>query len=222
MRYALGILAQCGVFGSLRQWCADHRRHHAWSDRPGDTHSPYVDERGKALHGAGGLKHAHFGWAYDGAAVTNMDVYAKGLIGDPVIDWCHKTRWFWFAFSVVIAPALWGYAWGGLAAVPGTVLIAGFLRIALVAHAILGINSFGHRYGYQNFDTGDQSRNNWVLGYLTLGEGWHNNHHAHPRAAINGVRAHEIDMSGWIILAMEKLGLVWNVQRPVRGPLKKG
>lgn len=213
MRYALGILAQCGVFGSLRHWCADHRRHHVHSDKPGDTHSPHVDSRGRPHGGATGIKHAHMAWAYGGTA-TNLDLYAKGLIGDPVIDFCHKTRWFWFAFSVAIVPALWGYGWGGADAVLGTVLIAGFLRLTLATHAIFAINSFGHCYGYQNYDTGDQSRNNLFLGYVTLGEGWHNNHHAHPRAAINGVRPHEIDPSGWVILAMEKLGLVWNVQRP--------
>ncbi len=221
MRYALGILAQCGVFGSLRHWCADHRRHHAYSDRPGDTHSPHVDDRGRPMSGASGLKHAHMGWAY-GGATTNLDSFAKGLIGDPVIDFCHKTRWLWFAVTLVILPALWGYGWGGSGAVAGTVLVAGFLRLTLATHAIFAINSFGHRYGYKNFAIPDEARNNLFLGYVTLGEGWHNNHHAHPRAAINGVRAHEIDPSGWVILALEKLGLVWNVQRPVRGPLKHG
>ena len=213
MRYALGILAQCGVYGSLKRWCADHRRHHAHSDRAGDIHSPYVDDYGHAISGRKGLKHAHLAWAY-GDAMTNLDIYGKGIVGDPVIEWCHKTRWIWFGVSAVVAPALWGFAFGGLQAVVGTVMVAGFLRLALALHAIAAVNSFGHRYGYQNFKGGDQARNNVLLGVLTLGEGWHNNHHAHPRGYSTQVRWHEIDVSGWIILGMEKLGLVWDVQRP--------
>jgi len=141
-----------------------------------------------------------------------MALYGKGIVGDPVIEWAHRTRFFWFAFSVVIAPALWGWAFGGTSAILGTVMIAGFLRGALALHAIAAVNSFGHCYGYQNFKVGDTSRNNLWLGYVTLGEGWHNNHHAHARAASNQVRWWEIDMTAWLIAALEAVGLVWNVQ----------
>ena len=213
MRYALGILAQCGVYGSLKRWCADHRRHHAYADRAGDIHSPYVDDYGQAIGGRAGLKHAHLAWAY-GDAMTNLDIYAKGIVGDPVVEWCHKTRWVWFAVSALVAPALWGFAFGGTQAIVGTIMVAGFLRLALALHAIAAVNSFGHRYGYQNFTGGDQARNNVLLGILTLGEGWHNNHHAHPRGYSTQVRWYEVDVSGWVILALEKLGLVWDVQRP--------
>lgn len=213
MRYILGALAQCGVYGSLKRWCADHRRHHAYADRAGDIHSPYVDDYGQGISGRAGLKHAHLAWAY-GDAMTNLDIYGKGIVGDPVIEWCHRTRWHWFAVSAVIAPAVWGLAFGGPKAVLGTVMVAGFLRLALALHAIAAVNSFGHRYGYQNFTSEDQARNNPVLGFLTLGEGWHNNHHAHPRGHSTQVRWYEIDVSGWIISGLEKLGLVWDVQRP--------
>ena len=213
MRYVLAALAQFGVYGSLKRWCMDHRRHHSLSDKPGDIHSPYVDDYGKAISGRAGLKHAHLGWAY-GEAMTNPDLYGKGIVGDPVIEWAHRTRWFWFAFSAVIAPAAWGYLLGGPGAVLGTIMVAGFLRLALALHAIAGVNSFGHRYGYQNFKDLDEARNNLFLGYITLGEGWHNNHHAHARAACNKVRWWEVDMTMWVIVALEKLGLVWNVQRP--------
>lgn len=213
MRYALGILAQFGVYGSLKRWVADHRRHHSYADRPGDIHSPHIDDYGKAIAGRAGIKHAHLGWAY-GDAMTNMDLYGKGVVGDPVIEWCHKTRYVWFAFSAVVAPAIWGLVFGGPQAVLGTIMVAGFLRLALALHAIAAVNSFGHRFGYQNFTDMDEARNNAWLGYITLGEGWHNNHHAHPRGYSTQARWFEIDASGWIILAMEKLGLVWNVQRP--------
>ena len=218
MRYVLAALAQFGVYGSLRRWCADHRRHHAFSDVPGDIHSPHVDNRGRPIAGAAGIKHAHLGWAYDDVT-TNLAVYGKGVVGDPAIEWAHRTRYLWFAVSIVVAPALWGLAWGGPGAVLGTVMIAGFLRGALALHAIAAVNSFGHCNGYQNFAVGDASRNNMWLGYLTLGEGWHNNHHAHARAASNQVRWWEVDMTGWVIAALEAVGLVWNVQRaPARMP----
>ncbi|MDE2404979.1 MAG: acyl-CoA desaturase [Sphingomonadales bacterium] len=211
MRYALGALAQFGTYGSLRRWCADHRRHHTFPDAPGDIHSPHVDNRGRPLSGAPGIKHAHLGWAYDDCT-TNMALYGKGIVGDPVIEWAHRTRYVWFAVSVVVAPALWGWAFGGPRAILGTVMVAGFLRGALALHAIAAVNSFGHCFGYQNFAVGDTSRNNLLLGYLTLGEGWHNNHHAHSRAASNHVRWWEIDMTAWLIRALEAVGLVWNVQ----------
>lgn len=213
MRYVLGALAQCGVYGSLKRWCADHRRHHAYADRAGDIHSPYVDDYGKAISGRAGLKHAHLAWAY-GDAMTNLDIYGKGIVDDPVIEWSHRTRWHWFAVSAVVAPAIWGFLFGGVQAVVGTVMVAGFLRLAIALHAIAAVNSFGHRFGYQNFVSEDRARNNPVLGYLTLGEGWHNNHHAHPRGYSTQMRWYEIDMTGWVIAALEKLGLIWDVQRP--------
>ncbi len=218
MRYALGILAQCGVYGSLKRWCADHRRHHTLSDQPGDIHSPYVDGHGRPIQGLAGIKYAHLGWAYDDV-MTNMGIYGKGLVGDPVIEFCHRTRFFWFVVSVVVVPALWGLMLGGPQAVLGTVLVAGFLRAALALHAIAAVNSFGHVYGYQNYTGMDEARNNIWLGYITLGEGWHNNHHANPRAYTTHVRWWEVDMSGWVVRAMEKLGLVWNVQEMNGKPL---
>lgn len=211
MRYALGILAQCGVYGSLRRWCADHRRHHLLADRPGDVHSPYFDDYGRPLSGLEGIKHAHLGWAY-GEATTNMDMFGQGIVDDPVIDWCHRTRYVWFAVSVVVIPALWGLALGGFEAIAGSVMVAGFLRVALALHAIAAVNSLGHRFGYQNFKGQDESRNNLLLGYLTLGEGWHNNHHAYPRAATTRLRPFELDLTGSLVLALERMGLVWNVQ----------
>ena len=211
MRYALAALAQFGVYGSLRRWCADHRRHHSFPDAPGDIHSPHVDNRGRPIAGLAGIRHAHLGWAYDDVT-TNLALYGKGIVGDPAIEWAHRTRFVWFAVSIVIAPALWGLAFGGMAAVPGTVMVAGFLRGALALHAIAAVNSFGHCHGYQNFAVGDASRNNLLLGYLTLGEGWHNNHHAHARAASNRVRWWELDPTAWLIRGLELLGLVWNVQ----------
>ncbi len=216
MRYALAILAQCGIYGSLLRWVADHRRHHALSDQPGDVHSPYFDGHGHPTGGRAGLKYAHLGWAYSDA-MTDFDVYGKGLREDPVIMFAHRTRFLWFFVSIFVVPGLWGLAFGGPEAVVGTIMIAGLLRSALALHAIAAVNSFGHRYGAKPYEGEDQARNNWFIALISLGEGWHADHHAHPRSAFTGFRKYQVDMSGWVILALEKLGLIWNVQRPKLG-----
>lgn len=211
MRYALGILAQCGVYGSLPKWVMDHRRHHARSDRPGDIHSPFVDGHGNRLSGWKGIAHAQLGWVFHDT-ITDPEVYGKGLADDPVMRFCHRTRFFWYGVSALVLPALWGWALGGTGAILGTVLIAGFLRTQLALHAIAAVNSFGHAFGSQRFRTSDTARNNWFIAWLTLGEGWHHNHHAHPRAANAGMAWYEIDPTAWLIRLLEKMGLVWNVR----------
>jgi stearoyl-CoA desaturase (delta-9 desaturase) len=216
MRYALGILAQFGVYGSLLKWSADHRRHHAMSDKAGDIHSPYVDPFGAPMPKWKGLSHAHLGWVFDNTT-TDLSVYGKGLVDDPVIMFCHRTRYFWYGVSALALPALWGWAFGGTEAILGTVLIAGFFRIQLALHAIAAVNSFGHRYGYERYGgPAGGAKNNWLLALITLGEGWHNNHHGHPRSADAGFVWYEIDPTAWLIRLMERIGLVWNVQHAPR------
>ncbi len=196
MRYLLGIWAQLGAYGSLKSWCADHRRHHSRSDRPGDAHSPYFDNYGRPLSGARGLRHAHLGWLFDDST-TDPAIYGKGLADDRVIAFCHRTRFAWYAISVLLLPAAWGFVLGGPAAITGTILIAGFLRMALSLHAIALVNSVGHRYGSQRFEGTGSARNNLFVAIVSLGEGWHNNHHAHPRSANHGMARHEIDVASW-------------------------
>jgi stearoyl-CoA desaturase (Delta-9 desaturase) len=213
MRYGLAILAQLGIYGSLLRWCADHRRHHALADQPGDVHSPYVNGKGEELAGWKGFKHSHLGWAFD-EVTSDYAIYGKGLVDDPAVMFAHRTRFVWYGVSVILLPWMWAQAWGGgWHSIVGTILVGGFLRANVALHAIAAVNSIGHMMGYKRFDVGDEARNNWVLGILTLGEGWHNNHHAHPRVLTTQFAWYEIDMTGWLILGMEKLGLVWNVKR---------
>jgi stearoyl-CoA desaturase (Delta-9 desaturase) len=215
VHYAIAILAQLGVFGSLRRWVAEHRRHHARNDRSGDIHSPYFDDFGRETGGAKGWKYAHLGWVFS-HSMTDEKVYGKGVGEDAAILFVDKYRIPIFFISAVILPALFAVAaGGGTQTVIGTILIAGFLRCVIALHAIACVNSFGHMIGSQRFTDGhDQSRNNWLIALITLGEGWHNNHHGHPRAATTRIAWYEIDMTGWVIWALEKLGLIWNVRRP--------
>lgn len=213
MRWALGILMQLASFGSLRSHVADHRRHHVLSDKPGDPHSPYFDGHGAPLSRWKGLRHAHFGWAFDDA-MSDLDVYGKGLREDPVISFCHDTRVLWYIISAIVLPGLWACAFGGPEHIAGTILIAGLLRMTAMLHGYSLINSLGHHKGKRPFETGDQSRNSWIVAIVALGEGWHNNHHMHPRLAFHGLSWRQPDPIAWVILLLEKLGLVWDVQRP--------
>lgn len=212
MEYVLGIWGQLGAYGSLRGWCIDHRRHHARSDRPGDVHSPLFDAYGRPLEGLKGFHHSHMGWLFDDST-TDHKVYGKGLVDDPVVTFCHHTRMFWFVISVALLPALWAFALGRPDLILGTILIAGCLRMALNLQFIAMVNSVCHRWGTQRFKGEGESRNNWIVAILTLGEGWHNNHHAHPRSANFGMTWREVDMCTWVIWLFEKLGLIWNVRR---------
>ncbi len=213
MHYAIAILAQLGIFGSLRRWIAEHRRHHSHSDRAGDIHSPYYDDHGRATGGFKGWKYAHLGWVF-AHSITDEKVYGKGVAEDVAVLFVDKYRIPIFLISVLVLPTLWALAAGASTqTIIGTILIAGFLRCILALHAIACVNSFGHIYGSQRYSDGkDQARNNWLIALLTLGEGWHNNHHEHPRAANAGLAWYELDMTAWVIKAMEKLGLVWNVR----------
>lgn len=212
MQYAIAILAQLGIFGCLRRWVAEHRRHHARSDRPGDIHSPYYNDYGQELSGHTGWKYSHLAWVFT-PNMTDETIYGKGVSEDKAIMFADKYRIPIFLISVIGLPALWALAFGGTAQIIiGTILIAGFLRSIIALHAIASVNSFGHLYGSQRFKTADKSRNNWIIAVLTLGEGWHNNHHAHPRAANTGLAWYEIDMTSWVIWVLEKTGLVWSVR----------
>lgn len=212
MRYVLAVWALLGVYGSLGRWCAEHRRHHALSDKPGDIHSPFFDERGEPTSGRAGMRHAHLGWVFVDN-ITDPEVYGKGLTNDKAILFADKYRLPLFFVSVVVLPTLWALAFGGgMQTIIGTILIAGFLRCSLALHAIAALNSVSHQFGSRRFETSDRSHNNWLIAILNMGEGWHNNHHAHPRSANSGMAWYEIDMTGWVIWAMEKMGLIWNVR----------
>ena len=212
MRLAIGIMAQMACQASVLKWAADHRRHHAFSDGVGDVHSPYVDGHGKKMPLWKGLGIAHFGWLFDNTT-SDMNVYGKGLIDDPQVLWCHKHRWSIAIFSSIILPALWALAFGGPEYIIGTILIGGFFRNFFFLNFVMGVNSIGHVFGSQRFKTKDGSRNNWFMAWMTFGDGWHNNHHQHPRAASSKIAWWEFDLNGQIIYAWEKMGLVWNVQR---------
>jgi stearoyl-CoA desaturase (delta-9 desaturase) len=160
-----------------------------------------------------GLFHAHVGWLFIHTHRGNKQRYAPDLIKDPLISWIDRTFVLWVGVGLIVPFALggliggsWNHAWSGL-------LWGGAVRMLVVHHVTYSINSLCHFFGRRQFDTGDESRNLAWLAPFTFGEAWHNNHHAFPTSFEHGMRRRQIDPSRWVILGMEKLGLVWDVVR---------
>jgi stearoyl-CoA desaturase (delta-9 desaturase) len=185
---AMGCLA---IEGNPISWASYHIQHHAHSDQDGDPHSPLE-----------GLWHAHVGWMFQSQPRT--DIYGTWLTKDPVVGFMDKTWLLWASLGFIIPFAIAG--WSGL-------LWGALVRIFLTHHITWSVNSICHTFGNRMFNTKDASRNNFIVGLLGLGEGWHNNHHAFPRSAFHGLRWWQIDLSAYVIRLMEATGLAWKVYR---------
>jgi stearoyl-CoA desaturase (delta-9 desaturase) len=183
-----------------------------YTDEVGDPHSPYLDGKGNPFTSKlRSWAYSNNGWLFDDT-MTDNTVYAKDMLADPMVMFFTRTRWFWYFLSMVGIPAIWGFAFGGLHAMVGTILFAGFFRAYLVVMATATVNSVCHKIGYRRFDdTKDLSTNQLLMTLITFGEGLHNNHHRFPRDAYLSHAWYECDLNGLIILGMEKLGLVTDV-----------
>ena len=207
--YALAGLGSMALQGSVIDWVADHRKHHAYADRDGDPHSPHLDQ-GSLL---GGLWHAHAGWLFVSQGQAEKERYAPDLLADPMRRFLDRAFAGFVALSLLI-PFAAGWALSGSAdgALTG-LLWGGLVRVFLFHQVIFSVNSIGHFSGRRRFATEDRSTNVIWLAPLSLGESWHHNHHAFPRAATLGFRWFEFDPSGLLIRGLERLGLAWNVVR---------
>jgi stearoyl-CoA desaturase (delta-9 desaturase) len=212
MKFILCMMGQLTCQGSLLKWVGNHRRHHLYTDEAGDPHSPHIDSHGRPF--ASKLRswmYANNGWLFDDT-MTDNDVFAKDMLADPMVMFFTRTRWGWYFLSMVGIPAVWGYAFGGLHAMWGCILFAGFLRTYLSVMATATVNSVCHKIGYRRFDdANDHSTNHLLMTVLTFGEGLHNNHHRFPRDAYLSHAWYEFDLNGLLILGLEKLGLVTDV-----------
>jgi stearoyl-CoA desaturase (Delta-9 desaturase) len=213
IRALLGALGSAAVEGPVIEWVANHRKHHRFSDQAGDPHSPHVDHPSGWRGALAGLFHAHVGWIFKGDAFASEERYAKDLLADPVVRFIDRTFLVWvlagLAFPFGLGVALSGSIAGGLTGL----LWGGAVRLFFVHHATFSINSLCHFFGRRRFATGDESRNLLWLALPTLGEAWHNNHHAFPTSARHGLRWWQLDPSAWLITSLERLGLVWDVVR---------
>ena len=213
VRAVLAVLGSAAIEGPVISWVADHRKHHAFSDRPGDPHSPHVGH-GDGLRGAlRGLAHAHVGWLFIHTERGAKQRYAPDLLADPVVRFVHRTFVVWVVSGLGAAFVL-GMAIGGSITTGLTGLLwGGAVRMLVLHHATYSINSLCHFFGRRRFPTDDESRNLAWLAPLTFGESWHNNHHAFPTSASHGLRRWELDISSLVIRGLEAVGLVWDVVR---------
>jgi stearoyl-CoA desaturase (delta-9 desaturase) len=206
--YLLGAAGSMSFQSSVLTWVTDHRRHHSHTDNCGDNHSPFVDGHCDHESSLKGLFHAHIGWMFDDT-ITDVNIYGRDLVRDPVIQFYARTHYIWPVVSIAI-PWLVGYAFGGMTDAWGCVFAA-FVRTALFQNSVWAVNSFGHTFGYENFNMRNNSKNNSILAALTFGDGYHNNHHRFPRSAFHGLRMGEVDMNGAIIWLLCKVGLARNM-----------
>ncbi len=214
LRGTFAALGSAAIEGPVIAWVADHRKHHAFSDQEGDPHSPHVDH-GHGLRGAlRGLFHAHMGWLFIHTQRGAKERYAPDLIKDPVVSWVNKTFFYWVIAGFLFPAALGFVLTGGepVGALTG-LLWGGLVRILVLHHVTYSINSLCHFFGRRDFPTDDESRNLTWLAPLSMGESWHNNHHAFPTSAAHGLKWWQFDMSALVIRALEKTGLAWDVVR---------
>ena len=200
-------LTTCGTLaleGGPIFWVATHRVHHQHSDQEGDPHTPQD-----------GSWWAHMGWIVSGRALHSetalLGRYVPDLTRDPAQRWLSKYHWLPLTLSGFAQLGI-GYALAGVKGAIGMLLWGTFLRVVIGLHSTWLVNSATHLFGGRRFETKDESRNSWWVALLTGGEGWHNNHHAHPVSARHGLVWYEFDVNYYGIWILEKLGLAKKVQ----------
>jgi len=214
------ILALCCVQDTPARWVSVHRLHHQYSDAPADPHSPRE-----------GLLWGHMSWlmveSSEFGKLGIYERYAKDILADRFYRSLERSwRWVyivlasWVIFFVagLIGAGLAGYAMPEALRVAASVLVWGvFVRTVLVWHITWSVNSLAHVWGYQRYETGDASRNNLFVGYVSNGEGWHNNHHADPRSARHGHAWWELDVTWLTIRLLGAVGLARRIATPRSG-----
>ena len=214
-RAVLLVAGTMAMQGPAADWAATHIRHHAKADREGDPHSPLE-----------GFWHAHFGWLLRDRFVRSGIAHEK-LMADPVTAFVSKTWTLWATLGLVI-PGLvaWGvlgafaFSLAGLVAFATGFLWGGLVRVFLGHHITWSVNSVAHMFGTRPFKTTDEARNNAILAPFSWGEGWHNNHHAFPRAAYIGMRWYQVDIGKYMLFLLKWTRQVRNIHMPTKAERK--
>lgn len=213
VRVGWAIAGSLAVQGSVIDWVATHRRHHAYSDEEGDPHSPHLDAADGVKGILRGLYHAHLGWMFEPDG-TEAETWAPDLLDNDAIVKVNRA-FPWLILATFLLPALIGGLWSmSLMGAVTAAIWAGLLRMFLLHHVTWSINSICHFYGTRPFASRDEARNNIWLSVLSFGESWHNAHHAFPASARHGLRWWEFDASWITIKAMEVVGLARNIKLP--------
>ena len=203
MRYFFSWLGGLAGEGSCLTWVANHRKHHAHSDHVGDPHSPH-----------NGSWWSHMFWCMADLPTEEKETFLARWVpdmkDDRVLRFLDATFIPWHIVTGLVIAGI-GYQIGGSHMAWSLMTWGIFFRLTAVLHSTWLVNSASHIWGYRNYETSDDSRNNWIVAVVTYGEGWHNNHHAYPRMARHGHRWWEIDLTFLTIRTLERLGLVWDV-----------
>ena len=222
--HTLAILGVCCLQDTPARWVAIHRRHHQHADEQPDPHSPLV----------------HFLWAHMGWLIlknretTRLKIvsrYAKDILQDPFYAWLEKNfNWVWivlmswggfFVGGILVELLGGGGAKDALQSGLSFLIWGVFVRTVLVWHITWSVNSVAHLWGYRNYETDESSRNNFIIGIISNGEGWHNNHHADPRSARHGHLWWELDVTWLTIRLLMTLGLARKVVTPTHALLAR-
>jgi stearoyl-CoA desaturase (delta-9 desaturase) len=186
------ILGAWAIQGAAISWAALHAKHHTYSDTDDDPHSPVKN-----------FAHGHVTWML-GPLRAEPEKYVKSQLQDPVVMFVSRTAFFWAVLGMLLPFFIGGFSgflWGGL------------VRVFVLHHVTWAVNSVCHTFGSRTYETAgsDHSTNNWLVGLLSMGEGWHNNHHAFPRSAYHGLKRRQVDVTGYIIRVLGMLGLAKNI-----------
>jgi stearoyl-CoA desaturase (delta-9 desaturase) len=194
-QFFLAFMSQTTLQRSVLWWAAKHRHHHLHSDTPADIHSP----------GHRGFLYSHVGWIFAARHEATDLVKIADFACYPELMWLHRHEW---APAIVMAAVcLLVGGWPGL-------IVGFFWSTVCVYHATFCINSLAHVWGRKRYVTADDSRNNWFLAIFTMGEGWHNNHHAYQSSVRQGFRWWEYDATYYILKMLSWLGIVWDLKSP--------
>ena len=219
LKVTLAIAGTMGVEGSVTSWVSQHRRHHTYTDRPGDPHSPSPSGPG-LTNQIRGLLHAHVGWLFVQNEV-NSERWSKDLESDPDLVFVSRTVVLWTVLSFALPTAIgWmatGTIWGAFLAG----LWGGVVRVAVLHHVTWGTNSLCHTFGKQPYGSRDRSTNFAPLAILSFGDAWHNAHHAFPRSARHGVDSGQLDISAEVIKMFERLGWATKVHWTGRAVIER-
>ncbi|KEI44170.1 acyl-CoA desaturase [Saccharopolyspora rectivirgula] len=212
LRVLLAVAGSLAMQGPVIRWVSDHRRHHAYADKEGDPHSPWLYGT-NAIALVRGFWHAHMGWLFS-RDMTNSRRFAPDLLADRLITAVDRLFPLWTAATLLL-PALLGglLTWSWQGAVTG-LFWAGLVRVGMLHHVTWSVNSICHMVGSRPFRARDRSANFWPLALLSFGESWHNSHHADPTCARHGVRRGQLDISARVIWLLEKLGWAYQVRWP--------
>jgi stearoyl-CoA desaturase (delta-9 desaturase) len=212
VQFILGVLGSMTFQGPLLEWVGRHRQHHQHSDDEGDPHSPHAPRRCGFWGRVRAFWHAHIGWAF-APDPSDLDRYAPDLRKSRMLRAVSALFPLWAALGLLIPVGI-GYAIGGWWGALTGFLWGGLVRVFLGHHVTWSVNSVCHLWGTRPYESGDESRNNPVVGLLAMGEGWHNNHHAFPTSARHGLRWWQIDVGYYVIRLLAWLRLAWNVKLP--------